>query len=192
MPFAQTRPAVASSPRSAVVRRTASSMSSGVSPTSLPSYLPAKIKASRSIRGAPLRRPTPIRDHLRRTQRRRKYCRSRRQQDTGSAYTSFECHTGGLSPGLQLAFRLQPSCIDGGGICAPLNGLPLILSPTLGGVEFSFSFETLPGKNYVVQFKTHWTILSGKHCSLYRETVTRRRSQIRSRRPAAILRLRAE
>jgi hypothetical protein len=75
------------------------------------------------------------------------------QQDTGSAYTSFECHTGGLSPGLQLAFRLQPSCIDGGGICAPLNGLPLILSPTLGGVEFSFSFETLAGKNYVVQFK---------------------------------------
>ena len=75
------------------------------------------------------------------------------QRDTGSAYTNFECHTGGLSTGLQLTFQLQQTCTDGGGICAPLNGLPLILSPTLSGAEFSFSFEALPGKNYVVQFK---------------------------------------
>jgi photosystem II stability/assembly factor-like uncharacterized protein len=75
------------------------------------------------------------------------------QQDTGSAYTSFECYAGGLSPGLQLTFQLRPTCTDGGGSCAPPSGLPLILSPALSGAEFSFSFQTLPGKNYVVQFK---------------------------------------
>src|SRR5262249_54928063 len=39
------------------------------------------------------------------------------QQDTGSAYTSFDCYSGGLSNGLQLTFQFQPSCIDGGGPC---------------------------------------------------------------------------
>ncbi len=75
------------------------------------------------------------------------------QQGTGSAYTSFECHTGGLSPGLQLTFQLRQTSTDGGGPCASQDSRPLIVSPTLIGAALTFSFQTVPGKIYVVQYR---------------------------------------
>jgi uncharacterized repeat protein (TIGR01451 family) len=66
----------------------------------------------------------------------------------GAEFTSYECNTGGLSTGLQLT--IQPAtCPDGGGIClAP----PLILPPSQSGPNFNFSFATLNGYNYTVQY----------------------------------------
>jgi PKD repeat protein len=66
----------------------------------------------------------------------------------GSQFTSFECNTGGLDTGLQLT--IQPAiCPDGGGIC---QAQPVILAPYQSGSNFNFSFGTLNGYNYTVQY----------------------------------------
>jgi subtilisin family serine protease len=70
----------------------------------------------------------------------------------------FECNAGGLTNGLQLTY--QQGCSDGGGACA----IPVISSPFLSGTALTFSFETVPGKTYLVQYKaslddTNWQVL---------------------------------
>src|SRR5439155_16905612 len=72
---------------------------------------------------------------------------------TGSACTGFECYSGGLSDGLQLIFQLQQTCTDGQGTCPPLVDSPLIVSPSVNGADFTFSFQTVAGRSYVVQYK---------------------------------------
>ncbi len=68
----------------------------------------------------------------------------------GTEAVSFECNSGGLSPGLQLAF--QPGgCPDGGGLCGPTA--PTIVSTIWDGTSFSFSFATQTGFTYQVQYK---------------------------------------
>jgi uncharacterized repeat protein (TIGR01451 family) len=66
----------------------------------------------------------------------------------GNEFASYECNAGGLSQGLQLT--IQPAtCPDGGGIClAP----PVIVGPSRSGSNFTFSFATLNGYNYTVQY----------------------------------------
>jgi hypothetical protein len=66
----------------------------------------------------------------------------------GTEFTSYECNSGGLSQGLQLT--VQPAtCPDGGGICL---AQPVILAPYRSGSNFVFSFATLNGYNYTVQY----------------------------------------
>jgi uncharacterized repeat protein (TIGR01451 family) len=66
----------------------------------------------------------------------------------GTQFTSFECNTGGLSQGLQLTFQ-PATCPDGGGIC---QTAPVILGPSRSGSNFTFSFATVSGFNYTVQY----------------------------------------
>jgi hypothetical protein len=78
------------------------------------------------------------------------------QDDTHSIL--FECNAGGLTNGLQLTY--QQGCSDGGGACA----IPVISSPVLSGTALTFSFETISGRTYLVQFKnslgdTNWQVL---------------------------------
>jgi hypothetical protein len=66
----------------------------------------------------------------------------------GGQFTSYECNTGGLDQGLQLT--LQPAaCPDGGGICL---ASPVIVGPSRSGSNFTFSFATLNGYTYTVQY----------------------------------------
>jgi hypothetical protein len=70
----------------------------------------------------------------------------------------FQCNAGGLTNGLQLTY--QQGCSDGGGACA----IPVISSPFLAGTALTFSFETIPGKTYLVQYKAslddaNWQVL---------------------------------
>lgn len=66
----------------------------------------------------------------------------------GTQFVSYECDAGGLSQGLQLAIQ-QASCPDGGGTCVVA---PVILPPTRNGSNLSFSFATVSGSTYVVQY----------------------------------------
>jgi uncharacterized repeat protein (TIGR01451 family) len=66
----------------------------------------------------------------------------------GTQFTSYECNSGGLSEGLQLTIQLA-TCPDGGGICL---AQPVILGPSRSGSNFTFSFATVTGHNYTVQY----------------------------------------
>ena len=68
----------------------------------------------------------------------------------GNTFNSFECSSGGLSAGLQLTFQ-PASCPDGGGVCLP--PVPMLVAPTRNGTNLSFSFATVSGFSYQVQFK---------------------------------------
>lgn len=72
------------------------------------------------------------------------------QRDTGSAYSNFECSTGGLTPGLQLSYQWQ--CTDGGGQCAPIPNFTA--NPTGGPVPLTVNFTnlTLPASTYSWDF----------------------------------------
>jgi subtilisin family serine protease len=79
-------------------------------------------------------------------------------QKDSTTFISWECNAGGLTNGLQLTY--QQGCSDGGGACA----IPVILSPSLSGTALIFSFQTIPGKTYIVQSKdslhdTKWQVL---------------------------------
>ena len=70
----------------------------------------------------------------------------------------FECNAGGLTNGLQLTY--QQGCSDGGGACA----IPVISSPVLSGTALTFSFQSVAGNTYLVQYKdsldqTNWQVL---------------------------------
>jgi hypothetical protein len=76
------------------------------------------------------------------------------QKDATSAL-NFECDTfGAVSNGLGLV--VQQLCADGGGVCPP--PAPTILSPALVSGQFTFSFLTVVGFTYTVQY---WDALSG-------------------------------
>lgn len=72
------------------------------------------------------------------------------QRDTGTAYSNFECSTGGLTPGLQLSYQWQ--CTDGGGQCMPIPNFTA--SPTSGVVPLTVYFTnlTLPASTYSWDF----------------------------------------
>ena len=61
------------------------------------------------------------------------------QKDTGSSSSLFECKTGGLSAGLQLAY--EQSCADGGGTCGLLANFTG--SPTTGQIPLTVNFTNL-------------------------------------------------
>ena len=63
------------------------------------------------------------------------------QKDTGSAFTQFECDTGGLSAGLQLTFS-QQTCADGGGVCSATTA-SFTASPTSGLAPLTVTFTNL-------------------------------------------------
>jgi hypothetical protein len=63
----------------------------------------------------------------------------------GTAVTSYECNSGGLSLGLQLTLQAT-TCIDAGG-CS------IISAPSISGNNFVFTFQTLACGNYIVQYK---------------------------------------
>ena len=65
----------------------------------------------------------------------------------GTAFTQYECNTGGLSLGQQLTF-LATSCADGGG-CS------IISAPTISGNNFVFTFQTLNCGTYNVLYKNN-------------------------------------
>lgn len=66
----------------------------------------------------------------------------------GTEFISYECNTGGLSQGLQLTIQAA-SCPDGGGVCV---AAPVILPPVRNGSNMSFSFATVSGSTYIVQY----------------------------------------
>jgi subtilisin family serine protease len=79
-------------------------------------------------------------------------------QEDSTSFILFECNAGGLTNGLQLTY--QQGCSDGGGACA----VPVISSPVLSGTALTFSFGTISGRTYWVQFKdsldeTNWQVL---------------------------------
>jgi hypothetical protein len=79
-------------------------------------------------------------------------------QMDSTRFILFECNAGGLTNGLQLTY--QQGCSDGGGACT----IPVISSPSLTGTALTFSFETISGRTYLVQYKaslddTNWQVL---------------------------------
>jgi hypothetical protein len=71
------------------------------------------------------------------------------QSDTGSSFINVGCNSGVLSNGLQLTF--QQTCTDGGGACAGTT--PPVLIPSLSGNQLLLSYNTDPGRTYILQFK---------------------------------------
>ena len=63
------------------------------------------------------------------------------QKDTGTASTQFECKSGGLSSGLQLAFQPAACAPGGGGCSAPIASFAA--NPTIGKVPLAVSFLNL-------------------------------------------------
>ena len=60
------------------------------------------------------------------------------QKDSGSAFITFECNTGGLSPGVQLSFT--PMCADGGGPCTTQSVASFSATPTSGAAPLTVQF----------------------------------------------------
>jgi subtilisin family serine protease len=79
-------------------------------------------------------------------------------QKDPSTFILYECNADDLTNGMQLTY--QQGCSDGGGACQ----LPSISSPVLVNGALTFSFQTLPGRTYFVQYKdfleaTDWQLL---------------------------------
>lgn len=63
------------------------------------------------------------------------------QKEPGGAFTQFECNSGGLSSGLQLAF--QTVCTDGGGACVVTPTVNFTGGPRNGAVPLTVNFTNL-------------------------------------------------
>jgi subtilisin family serine protease len=79
-------------------------------------------------------------------------------QKDSARFILYECNADGLTNGLQLTY--QQGCSDGGGACA----IPVISSPVLSGTALTFSFQSVAGNTYLVQYKdsldqTNWQVL---------------------------------